>query len=569
MTPIRASRRALRPRFSSPTALALAAATAALALAACKGNDGGGTTEPPPDPSIDDGLCSPLPPPPRRIWRLSVQQYSNSVRDLLGTPAGPTIASTGGTSVYAFFSDDAATVDETLSYQINLALRQLLGEQASRLRPLAACNTGEAEDACAARFAQRFGTRAFRRALDADEVTRLMGVYAEGRKQDFETGISLMVQALLQSPSFMFRSELGGAADGNNIATLTPFEVATQLSYTFLDSAPDQTLIDAATNGSLGTSDGIATQVDRLLALPAVHENISRVVIDWFNVQQVSAKTKDPSLLTALGADAANQGQLQTDLYHSAKSFVDEVLWTGDGHITDLVTSPRLFVNTRLATLYGLQAAGATADTFVGVDVPGRAGMITQPAVLWAASDPAVTSIVHRGIFLHNDVICADPLPPPGGILDDPAVQAKLATLPTEIDKSDYRLNTAQCSQCHGQIDNYGRIPEGFDSVGRTRTQADGLPVQNTGDFSMSAPLKGTITGPEAFAQAIVTSKQALHCATQKMASYTLGRMIRVNATCELRDVRKAVETSDGTITTLFRNIATAPFARARAGGAQ
>src|SRR5262249_41300227 len=154
------------------------------------------------------------------------------------------------------------------------------------------------------------------------EVTALLAVYTEGKKQDFNTGISLMIQALLQSPSFLFRTELG--TPGQDPTTLTPYEVATQLSYTFTDSTPDQPLLDAAKDGSLGKPGGIATQVDRLLGQDAVKDNITRVVVDWFNVQQLYAKTKDTTLLAALGANQ-DQKTVQDDLYTSAQSFVDDV----------------------------------------------------------------------------------------------------------------------------------------------------------------------------------------------------------------------------------------------------
>ena len=118
------------------------------------------------------------------------------------------------------------------------------------MRQLAACKSGEADNACATRFASTFGQRAFRRPLNSTETTALMNVYAAGQPESFETGISLMVQALLQSPSFMFRSELGkGAPNATATTTLDPYEVATQLAYTFLDSTPDAELMAAAANG--------------------------------------------------------------------------------------------------------------------------------------------------------------------------------------------------------------------------------------------------------------------------------------------------------------------------------
>jgi len=538
----------------------------ACALAAAAGCHGQGNAT----GDTSSGLCTPLAPVPPRLWRLSVQQYSNSVRDLLGIAAGPTLDTTGGTSAYAFFSDDNATVDATLAFQLNAAARQLMTANAAIIPGLAACQPGEAETDCATRFARTFGRRAYRRPLDDSEVQSLMGAYTRGRLKDFNHGISLMVQAFIQSPSFLFRSELGTSST-DATTSLGPYEVVTQLSYTFLDTAPDDTLLDAADSGALATPEGVAAQVDRLLGTDAAQKNLDRIVGDWFNARQLYAKSKDTALLAAVGADAQNQSVIMDDLYASVLTFVDDVLWNGGGAITDLYTSQRLFVNQRLATLYGLPFSGDDPKAFVAVDGQSdRAGMLTHPAVLWAASDPAATSIVKRGKFVHDNVVCGAVLPPPSPLLNDPNIQMMLAELMTEKAKSDYRLGNLQCSPCHTAIDPYGLILEGFDPIGRSRTQAeDGAPVDPTGDFSADAPLKGTITGPVAFTQAITDDKQLTTCAAQMMASYALGRMIRATDLCEVQKLRDDTEKADGKLTTLLRLVATSSFARTRAGGAQ
>jgi hypothetical protein len=196
--------------------------------------------------------------------------------------------------------------------------------------------------------------------------------------------------------------------------------------------------------------------------------------------------------------------------------------------------------------------------------------MLTQPGALWAVSDVSTTSIVHRGIGIHDNVVCADPIMFPNGLLSDPNIVAALAARPTEIEKSDYRLHeNAICTGCHGNIDPYGRVLEGFDAVGNVRTVADGLPVDQTADFSGAAPLSGTLNGPKQLASAIIADKQFIGCASQMISSYAIGRQIHVNATCEVQIVRKQFERSDGKISSLFHDVATSPFARSRLGGAQ
>ncbi len=587
-----------RNRFNSLVSKTLLGTVCALPLAFTLGGCDSKTEPNPAD--AETATCTPMDSVPQRLWRLSTQQFSNSVRDLLGLPAGPALSTTGGGAQFAFFSSDTLSVDPGLAFSVNGAVKTALAAAAPQLPALAACSTGEDESACAQRFATTFGMRAFRRPLDSSEVVSLMNVYNQGRLQDFNTGISLMVQALLQSPSFLFRTELGGAADPKTGATtLTPYETATQLSYTFLNSTPDAPLLAAAADGSLGTAQGVAKQVDRLLQTDAVKQNIDNVVISWFNVPQLVIKTKDPSLIPAAVASMVPQGQdvqatLESDITTSTTDFVDDIVWKGSGRVTELLTSNKLFVNQRLAALYGLpygDGTGARPDGFLGVaDPQPRAGMITQPGFIWSLSDPATTSIVHRGKEIHDYVICGNALkPPPPGLLSSPTIIQLLAQLPTELDKAEYRLGDSFCSSCHQNMDTYGLLLEKLDPVGNHRTMyaaadMDTDPISETADFSTFpslAPLNMPITGPVDFAKAIVADHQFTDCAAMMMVSYALGRFavstvpdpldntstVTVNNTCEVDSVRAQFNRSDGKLSTLLKQVATAAFVQSRSGG--
>lgn len=569
----------------------VAAGSLAFTVAGCQKED-----SPPPLPAD----CTPMDAVPRRLWRLSTQQFSNSVRDLLGLPAGPGLATTGGGAQFAFFSSDTLSVDPGLAFSINGAVNTALAAVAPQIPALAACKSGEDESVCAQRFATSFGARAFRRPLDSGEVAALMNVYEQGRLQDFNTGVSLMARALLQSPSFLFRTELGGSPDvktGNS--KLTPYEVATQLGYTFLNSTPDAPLLAAAADGSLGTSQGLGKQVDRLLQTDAVKQNLNNVVVSWFNVPQLVIKTKDPSLIPDAVAAMVPTGHdvqatLESDILLSTTDFVDDVLWKSTGKVTELLTSNKLFVNPRLAALYGLPydtSAGVRADGFLGVaDPQPRAGMITQPGFIWSLSDPATTSIVHRGKEIHDYVICGNALkPPPPGLLSSPAIIQLLAMLPTELDKATYRLGDPFCASCHQSMDTYGLMLEKLDPVGNHRTMYaaadnDPDPISESVDFSQfpkAAPLNMPITGPVAFAQAIVDNHQFTDCAAMMMVSYTLGRFavstvpdpddssstVTTNNTCEVDGVRGQFTRGDGKLSTLLKQVATAAFLQSRSGG--
>jgi hypothetical protein len=536
--------------------------------------------------------CTPLPPITRRLWRLSAEQWGNAVQTLLALPAAPVLTSRGGEAGFAFFSDVSLQVDSDMQYNMytlsQAALTQIDPTVTTTIAPCTG-TTAAAETACATTFVTAFAQNAFRRPLDPGEVTNLMSVYAQGAMQDYKTGIELMIQAVIISPSFVYRTELGPStltadANGNYPATtLTPYEVASQLGFTLLGTVPDAALMAAAANGSLGTTAGITTQINRLLALPAVQANLTNIVLGWFNIGQMFSKTKDTSLLSALSMTEQDQTGIENDLLTSTQDFVNGILWSGTGKIDDLLTSQTVYVNQRLATLYaGVTYAGQppTSDTtFVPATWPasqGRSGILTQPSYLWSASDPSLNSIVKRGKGIHDNVICQDSLGMPVDLstpsaknviaCKSPDGTQVLSTCDSEILQSDARMTFQPCETCHSQMDPYARVLQNFGPIGNYRTVDEaGRPIDPTVTFVPSSPLApATLTGVQAFTQALVSSGVIDGCSVQQMASYAIGSTIQKYNTCEIAPVRMQ---TDGTVKSLFSNVLLADFMRTRAGG--
>ena len=308
------------------------------------------------------------------------------------------LTSRGGEAAFAFFSDVSNVVDNDMQFNMYTVAETVLATIDSTVTTtVAPCSgtTASAQTTCANTFVSAFAQKAYRRPLDSSEVTNLMKVYAQGAMQDYKTGIELMIEAVIISPSFVYRTELGAPstadASGNYPATtLTPYEVASQLSFTLLGTLPDAALTTAASNGSLATTSGIQTQINRLLALPAVQANLTNIVLGWFNIGQMFSKTKDTSLIASLSTSEQDLTGIENDLFTSTQNFVNSILWSGSGKIDDLLTSQTVYVNQRLATLYpgvtyatGVKAP--TSDTtFVAATWPasqGRSGMLTQPSL--------------------------------------------------------------------------------------------------------------------------------------------------------------------------------------------
>jgi len=540
--------------------------------------------------------CTALAPIGRRLWRLSVEQYQAALQSLLSLPTPPQLTNRGGEAQWAFFGDVSLGVDDSFQY----AQYQLVDSLLPNLpASLTTCNAGEAATACATRIAKDFGAKAFRRPLTNDEITALVSNPGKAATAgaaavspapfvaagtDTQTGLKLMIEAILLSPSFTYRTELGpntltADASGNYPnTTLTPYEVATQLGFTLLGSGPDAELETAAADTSergLGSIQGIQAQVDRLLALPSVQQHLTSVVAGWFNIGQLFLKTHDTSFLSALpSADQLDQTGIQADLYASAQLLIRSQLWTQPGKVTDLLATQTGFFNSRLAALYPEvtypNGAPTSLTTFVQGTWPAsenRIGLLSDPSYFWAQSDPAANSIVKRGKAVHDDIICDDPLPPPVD-LSTPMAQAVIAKGDSEVTKSDARLSTQPCQACHTQMDPYSRVLQHFGPIGEYRTLDEaGRAIDTSYTFSNPSPLAPqTVAGPKELAQGLITSGHLSGCAVQKMASYLIGSMIHTYNTCEIETLRQNFAQTDGTLASLFKTILIADIFRARSG---
>jgi hypothetical protein len=251
--------------------------------------------------------------------------------------------------------------------------------------------------------------------------------------------------------------------------------------------------------------------------------------------------------------------------------------------MNDLVTSQKVYLNRRLSMLYpGVSFATApTSNTTFALGTwpssQGRSGMMTQPSFLWSASDPVHTSIVKRGKFIHDDIVCQDVLPPPIDLSTPQAMNViackspdgvtSLSTCDSEILQSDARMMYSPCKNCHAFMDPYARVIQNFGPIGNYRTTDDaGRPIDPSYMFTTPPLTNMTISGSVQFGQALASSGIMRDCSVQKMASYALGSMVRLYNTCEVNDIRAQ---TDGTITSLFKQVALASVMRARKGGAK
>lgn len=288
------------------------------------------------------------------------------------------------------------------------ALSEQLAEQvasnAARLAKITPPGLPSSGDAQAQAFVTGFGERAFRRPLTAGETSAFVALFKQGPalfsgRDALSAGAQLCIQAFLQSPSFLYRSEGAGPAKDGVIA-LSNYEIASRLSYMLWDSLPDAMLFAAAKSGALRTPEQIASQAERMLALPRAADNL-----DEFHRQLLELRHYDTLHSTGLPEG------IGVSLRRETERFIHDALIDKNGTLAQLFTSSYSFVNRDLAALYGSSGSFGTELVRAELDPGQRAGLLTQPGFLIYRSGD--TAPILRGVYVNEKLLCSDLPPPP------------------------------------------------------------------------------------------------------------------------------------------------------------
>jgi len=490
-----------------------------------------------------------------RVERLTNSQFEHAVVDILRLPKTTDLKSglvPPAEGLPGFTNDEYNLfVDQKAAPPLEEAAEKAAALATGSPEALARLYAGTD----AAGFVRELGRRAFRRPLTEDEVASYSRIFARGEElygAGFANGAALVIRAMLGSPSFLYRTELGPrtlTADASGEfpdTTLTADEVATQLGFTLLGSTPDAGLMAAADSGALATTAGMAAEVDRLLSLPATQANVTAMVGRWLDVDRLADHVKDISLLSPLMAPDQDQTAIAAALRASWDQAVNATLWSNPaGKVNDLLTSQAFYADWRLATLYGLPHGPASDPTLNALSWPAaqpRAGILTHPALLWALSDPASVNPVKRGQAIHRDVVCEDPVLPDPPLATAEAL-AVIKTGDSEATHSDARLASGKlcADNCHSELDPYGRQLHAFDPVGNFRTVDEvGRAIDTSATLTARSPLGPmTVSGPAAFAQALVSSNVFAGCAAQRLFEAVLDVVVPTRDACQLADLRE------------------------------
>lgn len=441
---------------------------------------------------------------PARIRRLTDAEYQASVSALIGSAADGVSADFVPDSRQSGFTvNDAQRVDPVFARQLAGAAVTLAADIRSRVGERAPCTDKTAgAEACATAFIKAFGEQAYRRPLADDEVQQLLIVFRAGFDGgSYDEGVELVVRAMLQSAAFLYHTEIGDAPAAT--IKLTPYELASSISYLIQGGPPSAALMEAARQGKLDTSEGRASVLMdpnvQLFTGPGARERVVRVVREWLGIDRIAATAKDSNVYPEFAGVRASMDREST-------AFLEELVTQRGGSLRQLLAGDWSVTDEPLARVYG---AGAPGNGFGTISLPRRLGMLNQGAFLSVYAHAHESAPVLRGVAVMRRVACipvADPV-------DLAAAVVPPAPDPSKTTRERFAIHSesSACSACHNKIDAFGFAFEHFDGMGKERTVDNGRPVDSAVTLT-GTDFDGSFANSNELALAISKSAQVREC---------------------------------------------------------
>ena len=371
---------------------------------------------------------------------------------------------------------------------------------------------------CQTEILRGFAQRAWRRpVLDAElrELETLV-TQATATGDSPEAGLRVALQAILVSSKFIFRVEIDAAPKSLAAHTLSDWELASRLSYFLWSTMPDEELFASARDGRLHEPSELERQTRRMLADTKALALVDNFAGQWLFTRALGDQDPDYALFPEY------DDELETAMRGETRRYFQEFL-RGDVPMNQFLTADFTFVNDRLAQFYGLPAVGT--DDFVKVSLQNtpRRGFLSQASFLRVTSRPKRTSPVLRGKWILDNLLCSPPRPPPPGVESLPEGGLATGSIRSRLEA---HVANPVCASCHRVMDPLGFGLDGFDAIGKIRTEDQGFPLDTTGKLWGELPFTTTAE----MAALLAVEPLVYRCMVEKLYTYTGRSPNRVEA---------------------------------------
>ena len=449
---------------------------------------------------------------PIRVRRLSNFEYDRSIAVLFQSAAalGKGFASDFRQS--DFTQNASQQVDSTYAKQLQSAAGTLAKDGLAKLLSAAGCTASQGE-MCASQFISSFGTQAYRRPLLDAEKTGLLAVFRIGAMgATFNDGLELVISAMLQSPSFLYVTELGEGTPKAGTIRLGSYEIASALAFLVTGGPPDAPLLMAAAQNKLGEPIERDKQARRLMGTAGAKLQVQRFVKEWLGIDKIESTGKDKTVYP-------KYDDLRPLMLKEADSFITEAVFNDEGGVTKLLSADYTMAEGALSQFYGLGNASAGKRLLYGTSP--RRGILMQAGFLSVHAHDDETAPVKRGNTILLKVLCVRlPLP---GELNLKIVPPQPDPKKTTRERFTIHAEDPACAGCHKALDPFGFALENLDGMGGLRNMENGKPVLTTANLA-AADVMGMVRDGTEMATKLAASAEARSCYARNVFRFSAAQ---------------------------------------------
>ncbi len=398
----------------------------------------------------------------------------------------------------------------------------------------------ELTDKSMAALIEPMGVWLLRGPLSEDEVILYRGVSTSvaAAGGDFDEAAGMIVEAMLQSPRFLYRIERQRGDGGG--WPVNDYELASRLSYILWGAPPDETLYRLAKEGKLHDAKNLGEQAARMLDDPRAVGRSLQFAADWLHLGRLSNLCPDAERFPDWNAGLA------ADMRAESLAYFREIVWGQGRPLSDLLNAQLTFLTPRLAEHYGIdpQGDGATPARYDLADIPHRGGVLTQGSVLTVGGDGA--SMVSRGLFVLHDLL--------RGVVKDPPPCVDVTPVPTkpgltQRDIALERINSKSCGGCHAKFEPLAFGLEKFDGLGTFHaSDAHGNALREDGEILVPGTAEPVPYRTSAeLMDLLAASDRVRETLTWKLVQFSLGRPLSAADVPAVRGVHRAAQENGGT----------------------
>lgn len=382
---------------------------------------------------------------------------------------------------------------------------------------------------------EAFAERAWRRPLTVEEKGQLGAIYEKGisGELDRESAAREVIVRALVAPAFLFKLEQGGEP---GIKKITPYELASRLSFFLWSSIPDEALLARARDGSLPSPPVLKSETLRMLREPRAVALAREFAGQWFQFQGFDSYTKIdvqkfPEFTPELSRDM--HGEVVAFLAHLVRE---------NQPVKEMIFADYTFINERLAKHYGIPDVEGEGFRLVKVGNYSRGGLLGMGALLTRTSYPHRTSPVLRGNWVLRSILGTPTPPPPNDVpkLDENAKNARSLRERLEHHRAD-----RACAVCHDKIDPLGFALERFDPIGRLRARDESGSAVDESARLRERTFTG-LKGLQDFLRERSADFEAVF--SRKLLGYALGRSVLPTDKLLLERMSKQMQDGDATL---------------------